>query len=65
MLVYRIDMLVENAIIIENKAVEQVLPIHVAQLLTYLKMRDCRIGFLLNWNVTLMKDGIKRLAYRL
>ncbi len=57
---YRVDMLVEGCIIIENKAVDQVLPIHQAQLLTYLKLRDCRIGFMLNWNVRLMKEGIKR-----
>ncbi|HUV88760.1 MAG TPA: GxxExxY protein [Anaerolineae bacterium] len=59
---YRIDMLVENCIIIENKTVDQLLPIHEAQLLTYLKLRDCRLGFLLNWNVTLMKYGIKRMV---
>lgn len=51
---YRIDMLVESCIIIENKTVDQLLPIHEAQLLTYLKLRDCRLGFLLNWNVTLI-----------
>jgi len=62
---YRIDMLVEDLIIIENKAVDQVLPIHQAQLLTYLKLRDCRLGFLLNWNVTLMKNGIKRMVNNL
>jgi GxxExxY protein len=59
---YRVDMLVENCIIIENKAVDQVLPIHQAQLLTYLKLRDGRLGFLLNWNVKLMRDGIKRMV---
>jgi GxxExxY protein len=59
---YRVDMLVEGCIIIENKTVEQVLPIHQAQLLTYLKLRDCRLGFLLNWNVRLMRDGIKRMV---
>jgi len=57
---YRIDMLVESAIIIENKAVEKVLPIHQAQLLTYLKLHQCSLGFLINWNVPLIKDGIKR-----
>ncbi len=57
---YRLDMLVENAIIIENKTVEAIAPIHEAQLLTYLKLRQCRLGFLLNWNVTLMKHGIHR-----
>ena len=57
---YRLDMLVENAIIIENKTVEGIAPIHEAQLLTYLKLRQCRLGFLLNWNVPLMKQGIHR-----
>ena len=58
---YRIDALVEGRIIIENKAVESLLPIHEAQLLTYMKLRRCRLGFLLNWNVRLMKNGIKRM----
>jgi GxxExxY protein len=60
---YRIDMLVEGAIIIENKAVESVLPLYHAQILTYLKLRDARIGFLLNWNVPLMKQGITRFVH--
>ncbi len=59
---YRMDMLVENSIIIENKTVDAIAPIHLAQLLTYLKLRDCRLGFPLNWNVALMKDGIKRMV---
>ncbi|MDN3513308.1 MAG: GxxExxY protein [Candidatus Brocadia sp.] len=59
---YRIDMLVEDCIIIENKTVEKLLPIHDPQLLTYLKMKNCKLGFLLNWHVTLMKDGIKRMV---
>jgi GxxExxY protein len=62
---YRIDMLVEDRVIIENKTVEKLLPVHQAQLLTYLKLRDCRLGFLLNWNVSLMKHGIKRMANNL
>ena len=62
---YRIDMIVEDSIIIENKTVERLLPIHEAQLLTYLKMRGCKLGYLLNWNVTLMKDGIKRMVNHL
>jgi GxxExxY protein len=62
---YRIDMLIEDCIIIENKTVDRLLPIHEAQLLTYLKLRDCRLGFLLNWNVTLMKHGIKRMVNNL
>ena len=59
---YRIDMLVEDSIIIENKAVDQLQPIHQAQLLTYLKLRNCTLGFLINWNVPLIKNGIKRMV---
>jgi GxxExxY protein len=56
---------VDEMIIIENKAVETLLPIHQAQLLTYLKLSGCKIGFLLNWNVKLMKNGIRRVVYNL
>ncbi|NOY98326.1 MAG: GxxExxY protein [Chloroflexi bacterium] len=59
---YRLDMFVDDLVIIENKTVERIAPIHLAQLLTYLKLKDCQLGFLLNWNVTLMKRGIKRVA---
>jgi GxxExxY protein len=62
---YRIDMLIENSVIIENKTVEKILPIHEAQLLTYMKLNNCQLGFLLNWNVVLMKDGIKRMVHKL
>jgi GxxExxY protein len=62
---YRIDMIVENAVVIEHKTVERLLPIHEAQLLTYLKMKNCKVGFLLNWNVPRMKDGIKRMVNNL
>jgi len=57
---YRIDMLVEDCIIIENKSVEKLLPFHMAQILTYLKLRKAKLGFLINWNTQLIKDGIKR-----
>jgi GxxExxY protein len=57
---YRLDMLVGNCVIIENKAVEQLLPIHEAQLLTYLRLRNCRLGYLINWHVPLIKHGIHR-----
>jgi GxxExxY protein len=57
---YRIDMLVENCVIIENKVVEMISPVHEAQILTYLRLKGCWLGFLLNWNVTKMKYGIKR-----
>jgi GxxExxY protein len=62
---YRIDMLIEGCIVIENKTVDQLLPVHEAQLLTYLKLQDCKLGFLLNWNVKLMKHGIKRMVNNL
>ena len=57
---YRLDLLVENEIIIELKAVEKLLPIHEAQLISYLKLSDKRLGYLINFNVTLIKNGIKR-----
>lgn len=59
---YRIDMIVDSLIIVENKTVETILPIHTAQLITYLKLKDCRLGFLINWNVKLIKNGIVRVA---
>lgn len=62
---YRIDMLIEELIIIENKTVERLQPIHEAQLLTYLKMRGCSLGYLFNWNVPILKDGIKRMVHNL
>ncbi len=60
---YRVDMRVEECILVENKAVEHLLPIHEAQLLTYLKLSGCRLGFLLNWKVKRMKDGIRRMVW--
>ena len=62
---YRIDMLIDDLVIVENKAVESLPPIHEAQLFTYLKLKDCHLGFLLNWNVKLMKHGIRRVVYNL
>ena len=62
---FRIDMMVENVVVIENKTVEKLLPIHEAQLLTYLKLTDSKLGYLLNWNVVLMKHGIKRMVNNL
>lgn len=57
---YRIDMLVEEAVIAELKAVEKVLPIHETQLISYLKLSDKRIGLLINFNVAQLRDGIMR-----
>jgi len=62
---FRVDMIVDNAVIIENKTVEKILSIHEAQLLTYLKLTNHQLGFLLNWNVTLMKNGVKRMVNNL
>jgi len=62
---YRIDMLADDCVVIENKAVDRLLPIHTAQLITYLKLSDRRLGFLLNWHVKLIKQGMKRLVNNL
>lgn len=57
---YRIDMLVEDSVVIENKAVDRLLSVHTAQILTYLELSGKRMGYLMNWNVRLMKSGIHR-----
>ena len=62
---YRLDVLVEGCVIIELKSVENILPIHEAQLLTYLKLTNHKLGLLLNFNVPIMKQGIKRLVLNL
>ena len=59
---YRIDLLVENAVIVELKAVERILPIHEAQLLSYLKLSNKKVGLLLNFNVVHFKNGTKRIV---
>ena len=59
---YRLDLLVNDAVIVEIKSVEILAPIHEAQLLSYLKLANCKIGLLINFNVKLLKHGIKRLA---
>lgn len=56
---YRIDILVENSIVLELKSIEQLMPIHEAQLLTYMKLAGLKQGFLINFNVRLLKNGIK------
>ena len=53
-------MLVENTVVLELKAVENLLSIHEAQMLTYLKLSNCRLGFLINFNVAVIKNGIRR-----
>ncbi len=56
----RLDLLVERSVILELKAVEKLLPIHQSQLLTYLKLADLRLGLLINFNVDLFKQGVRR-----
>ncbi len=61
---YRLDIVVENAVVVELKSVQQLQPIHTAQLLSYLRAGDYRMGFLLNFNTVHMRDGIKRVVNR-
>jgi GxxExxY protein len=59
---YRLDVIVSNRLVVELKACDKLLPIHEAQLLTYLKLTGIKYGLLINFNVPLLKDGIKRMA---
>ena len=59
---YRIDLLVEDRVVAELKAIEQILPVHRGQLLSYLRLGGFKLGYLLNFNVPLMRDGITRLV---
>jgi GxxExxY protein len=59
---FRIDVLVENRVVVELKSVEKVQPVHPKQLLTYLKLANKELGLLINFNVVLLKDGIKRVV---
>ena len=59
---YRLDLLVEGRIIVETKAVDTLLPLAEAQVLTYLKLSGHRLGFLMNFNVRLFKDGVRRIV---
>lgn len=58
---YRLDLLVEDMVVVEIKAIEKLAPIHEAQLLSYLRLAHCRVGLLMNFNVRVLKDGIKRM----
>ena len=60
---YRLDIVVDKKLVVELKACEDFLPIHEAQLLTYLKLTGIKYGLLINFNVPMLKDGIKRLAF--
>ncbi|CAB5089993.1 NADH:ubiquinone oxidoreductase subunit 5 (chain L)/Multisubunit Na+/H+ antiporter, MnhA subunit [Olavius algarvensis associated proteobacterium Delta 3] len=62
---YRLDLIVENAVVVELKACERIEPIHKAQLLTYLKLSKMKLGLLLNFNVPIMRDGMVRIVNNL
>ena len=62
---YRLDLVVERKLIIEVKSVEALNDIHLAQVLTYLKLSECKLGLLINFNSVLLKDGIKRIVNKL
>lgn len=57
---YRIDLLVEDLIVVENKAVERILPVYEQQVLSYLRLMDLKLGLLINFNVTRLVDGVHR-----
>ena len=59
---FRLDLLVDNELVVEVKAIDTLLPIHEAQLLTYLRLSDKRLGLLINFNVRILKTGIRRVA---
>lgn len=62
---YRIDLLVENKVIVEIKAIENLAPVHFAQTLTYLKLADLKLGLLINFNTKILREGIHRVVNRL
>ena len=62
---FRVDVLIEGSVVIEVKAVEKLMPVHKSQLLTYLRLSGCKLGYLLNFNVPHMRDGINRIVYGL
>ena len=62
---FKSDFIVEKKVIVELKSVEKILPVHKKQLLTYLKIAQCKLGLLLNFNTELMKDGITRIVNNL
>ena len=59
---YRLDLIVQSLVVVEVKAVENLLPIHQAQLMTYLRLSNCRVGFLMNFTVPVIKSGIRRIV---
>ena len=61
---YRLDLLVDERVIVEVKAVDRLAPIHQAQLLSYLRLSGCKVGLLINFNVKVLKDGVRRVVHR-
>jgi GxxExxY protein len=61
---YRLDLVVEDSVIVELKSVEKLTPVHQAQVLSYLRLADCPVGLLINFNVKILIDGVHRLANR-
>lgn len=59
---FRVDIMIENKFIVEVKAVESISDLHLAQIITYLKLADCKLGLLINFNVPLLKQGLRRIA---
>ena len=59
---YRLDFLVDGSVVVELKSIEAILPVHEAQILTYLKQTGCKLGLLVNFNVAVLKEGIRRLG---
>jgi GxxExxY protein len=62
---YRLDLLVENKVVVEVKSVESLNEVYMAQILTYLKLSKCKLGLLMNFNVAMMKEGIRRVVNKL
>lgn len=62
---YRVDMIVHGSVVVEHKTVQALSPVHAAQLITYLKLSGLHLGFLINWNVPRIKDGVRRFVYQL
>ncbi len=59
---YRLDLIVQSLVVVEVKAIEQLQPVHQAQLMTYLRLSGCRLGFLLNFTVPVFKNGVRRIV---
>ncbi len=62
---YRMDVVVDDMVVLELKAVDRLLPVHEAQLLTYLRLRRCPVGLLINFNVPVLRQGLKRIVHNL